>query len=492
MNESSIGRKAVFIIGKLQKLKPFGIYFIIFLLLTIFILDLYTPHGLIIDWMLYVFPLLIGFYILSDKALIPLVSVISALMVINLFTPQKTYIPFDFSVMNRISGMIVFIILTLFMREQKRIKINITLLNKELEKKVYTQNLDLLESNMNLQNINEELEKSKNLYLTTVNSFKACVYYIDRDYRFVLVNDAYIRLNETLGFETKLVGKNINVVSGFIDKSFLKDYEKIFNNGIDIIREEEKVFGNKVFNFDIIKTPLFENGNVLGIVTILRDITMVKDLEKKLLLVAMEVEEKQKKIFSEDLHEQLGAYLSTMKIYITKILQKNSIDEARELLEILKGMIYEAVDNTKNIVFKMTPHVLVNFGLIKAMEEYCARINSSNNNLITFTAKQTDKRFDKIVEIYVYRILLEFINNSITHSEAKSIKIDLNMIDNKLNIEYSDDGKGFEKNQIIADKDKGMGIRNIYSRVKVLNGKCAIESEIGKGMKATIEIENHN
>ena len=286
------------------------------------------------------------------------------------------------------------------------------------------------------------------MYLTTINSLKSCVYYINRDYRFVLVNDAFITLNASLGFETEFIGKNISVFSQFIDNSFLKDYEQIFKNGIDIIREEEKVFGNKVFYFDAIKTPVIENGHVTGIVTISRDITEMKVMEKKLLSVAMEVEEKQKKIFSEDLHEQLGAYLSTMKIYITKILQKNSIDEAKELLEILKGMIYEAVDNTKNIVFKMTPHVLVNFGLIKAIEEFCERINSSNNNLIKFSAKQSGKRFNSIVEIFTYRILLEFINNSLLHSEAKSIKIILNINENKLSLVYSDDGKGFDKYQI--------------------------------------------
>ena len=218
-----------------------------------------------------------------------------------------------------------------------------------------------------------------------------------------------------MGITENLIGKNIKEVHSIMDKSFNKDYELIFNNGKEITKEENGLYVDRVINFETTKTPVIDNGEVIGIVTIMRDITEKKELENKLQLIAMVAEENQKKTFAEDLHDGMGAILATMKMYINKILSKSTLEEAKDLLQVLKEIILEAIENTKNIAYKLTPHVLINFGLIKALEEYITRINCTNDIIISFKKPQIYQRPDINIEISIYRILQELLNNSIKH-----------------------------------------------------------------------------
>jgi signal transduction histidine kinase len=86
----------------------------------------------------------------------------------------------------------------------------------------------------------------------------------------------------------------------------------------------------------------------------------------------------------------------------------------------------------------------------------------------------------------LYRIVQEMVNNTLKHAGAKNISLILNVLPDQLNIQFSDDGKGFDMEKKL--KLKTIGLTSILSRVKFLNGEITIESEQGKGSTSFIQI----
>ena len=370
-------------------------------------------------------------------------------------------------------------------------------LYKELEQKIFDQNRTLNETNIQLNKTIESLEskekeitKSQQLYLTTINSSNEWIHYIDKDFKFVLINEALIKIHKSIGLDTELVGKNIKDIYTFLDKKIFEEYEYVFETGKELVTEEDTQYGNLYYNTETIKSPVFEKNKVVGVVTIIRDITERKEMERKILFAVLEAEEKEKKRFSEDLHDELGALLSTMKIYVNTVLKKHTIAEAHDLLLQLKEMIFEAVENTRTIAFNLTPNILVDFGLSRAIKTYCDKINNSQDISISFKSGEFYERINKNIEINIFRIVQELISNSLKHSGARNIKIDMGLKDKNLNFSYSDDGNGFDKEKILSKNLNGIGINNIFARVKLLNGICRIESDKGKGILVEIEVKN--
>ena len=88
----------------------------------------------------------------------------------------------------------------------------------------------------------------------------------------------------------------------------------------------------------------------------------------------------------------------------------------------------------------------------------------------------------------IYRVIQELINNALKHSEAKEITLKLTTEGNKIIFTFTDNGKGFDFERVRKDPKSGLGMRNIESRLSIVNGIFDIQSTIGKGTKTMIEI----
>jgi signal transduction histidine kinase len=96
-----------------------------------------------------------------------------------------------------------------------------------------------------------------------------------------------------------------------------------------------------------------------------------------------------------------------------------------------------------------------------------------------------DERFDANIEVVLYRVVCELVNNSLKHSACERIIIVVNKIGKNIVIDYSDNGKGFNLAEV---ESVGMGLSNIKSRISSLGGKIRFESKPGNGMLAHIEV----
>ncbi|MCD4664151.1 MAG: PAS domain S-box protein [Bacteroidales bacterium] len=221
----------------------------------------------------------------------------------------------------------------------------------------------------------------------------------------------------------------------------------------------------------------------------IRDISERKQIERRILKAVINTEEKERKRIAENLHDELGPFLSGIMMYVNELSSKN-IDpkQKQNLLSYLNEMVDTAIVNTKTISYNLMPAVLSDYGLIKAVEDFCKKINKLNDVKILFKSKSDFKFVDKTNEVIIYRIIIELINNTLKHAKASNIIIHLNKYINKLHLEYIDDGIGFNLNKSLK-KNQGFGLNNIINRLDSINGIFSFKSKKNQGINIKFEID---
>ena len=119
------------------------------------------------------------------------------------------------------------------------------------------------------------------------------------------------------------------------------------------------------------------------------------------------------------------------------------------------------------------------------MQNFIDKSVAMHDVKIRFTTNLRSERYDTDVEVILYRVICELINNSLKHSGCTSINLSLSQNGSELTLDYSDNGRGFNPQAMM---DCGMGLSNISSRINSLGGSCSITSSKGKGMQAAIRV----
>ncbi|RLD80543.1 MAG: hypothetical protein DRJ10_07270 [Bacteroidetes bacterium] len=216
-----------------------------------------------------------------------------------------------------------------------------------------------------------------------------------------------------------------------------------------------------------------------------------QNAERKILDAVIETEYKERKRFAEDLHDGLGVLLSTTRLYINEIEDSN-IEDRKSLIKQSNSMLDDAIANARNISNNIMPAALKNNGLEIAIRSFSDKINSSGNLKIDVQSVNFKKHYKSTIEITIYRILTEMINNTIKHAEATLVNISLIEKNKTLLVTYYDNGKGFDYDAMIKSSEKGMGLDNTISRINSISGTCSINSKVGEGFFAKIEVSTNN
>ena len=216
----------------------------------------------------------------------------------------------------------------------------------------------------------------------------------------------------------------------------------------------------------------------------------IVELEKNQKLYALDAmisgQEVERKRIAADLHDGLGALLSTVQMHFSSI--ENEINKLHELDIYSKANILldEACQEVRKIAHNMMPGTLLKIGLVPALQDLCDKLKNEDQMRVDFHAFSLDERLEERVEITIYRLVQEGLNNIVKHAQASEIIVQLSKDDSILHLTIEDNGVGFNVNK--AMEKGGMGMKNLDSRVKYLNGKLDIYSEIGKGSSITIDI----
>jgi signal transduction histidine kinase len=217
------------------------------------------------------------------------------------------------------------------------------------------------------------------------------------------------------------------------------------------------------------------------------DIDRLKS-EKRVISAIINTEENERKRFAKDLHDGLGPIMSTVKMSLSALGDRIKDPTDTIILNNTNHLVNEAINTLKDISNNLSPHVLSNFGLSSALSAFIAKINQTKAIEIDFKSNMENQRLESEKEVVMYRAACELINNSIRHSGASRIEIELNKHEKFITLQFNDNGRGFDTDLLVSEDTKGMGLSNIETRVKSVDGVFILESTPGKGTSALIKI----
>ena len=208
-------------------------------------------------------------------------------------------------------------------------------------------------------------------------------------------------------------------------------------------------------------------------------------LNKRILTAVLRTEEKARSRFSKELHDGLGPLLSSARMSLSVLSREERSADQREIIDNTTYVIDEAIRSLREISNNLSPHVLNDFGLARGVQNFIDKSAAMHDVKIRFTTNLRAERFDTDVEVILYRVICELINNSLKHAACSSINLSLSQNGTELALDYTDDGRGFNPQAMM---DCGMGLSNISSRINSLGGTFDIWSAKGKGMRAAIRV----
>ena len=208
-------------------------------------------------------------------------------------------------------------------------------------------------------------------------------------------------------------------------------------------------------------------------------------LNKRILTAVLRTEEKARSRFSKELHDGLGPLLSSARMSLSALARDERSPEQKEIIDNTTYVIDEAIRSLREISNNLSPHVLNDFGLARGVQNFIDKSAAMHDVKIRFTTNLRSERFDTDVEVILYRVICELINNSLKHAACSSINLSLSQNGTELALDYTDDGRGFNPQAMM---DCGMGLSNISSRINSLGGVFDIASAKGRGMRAAIRV----
>ena len=332
---------------------------------------------------------------------------------------------------------------------------------------------------MGINMLGEELEGttiSKNIFENIFNSVSNILFVINKD---------------GIVIESNHFGKRIKSIKN--NKTKLSDICKIrdVQNSFDFLRSHKRkkiecTFLNKKNNTIYTHTSLIPlsreiNNSNDNFLIVAEDITQEKLHHLQIIKTIINTQENERKRVADDLHDSLGQELSSIRMMISALNKDELSPSNMKIINTCNSVLKNSISDLRTICFNLMPASLESADLITAVNELLdntpieAKFHSNTNIII----------LDKEINIAIYRVIQEFINNSIKHSKASLLTIDFNYNLDELTIILTDNGKGFNVNRI---KSEGRGLMTMKNRIDSINGTFLIKSNKGEGTEVKIEI----
>lgn len=199
---------------------------------------------------------------------------------------------------------------------------------------------------------------------------------------------------------------------------------------------------------------------------------------------AISSQEKERSRFAKDLHDGFGQMISVLNLNL-KALEQGDKDN-HEVFENSSKILEEMYQELKGICFNLMPQTLIKHGITSAINELASRINQANQIQVETDFFGLDERLSDVLEISIYRISQEWINNVIKYSDASRITIQLTRDENEITLLIEDNGMGFDIEQLKSGQ--GNGWKNMNTRTNLINGD--LELDTTPGLKGNTLIVN--
>lgn len=285
------------------------------------------------------------------------------------------------------------------------------------------------------------------------------------------------------------ISSDISMVKGKRLYSFIAEHPKWSENLERVLKENLETFhfttSTLYKRFYRLEGHWIEDDFVM----FMEDITKTKTIEKQTLHAILQGQEQERRRIAQEIHDGLGPLFSSLTMHIEsleEIIEEKTPDFIFQC-SILRELSKTIAQDIRSISHDLMPSAVEDFGLATALENLCKSTNEVSKSEINFYAANLTERLDKNVELGLYRIGQELLNNALKYAKAESIVIQLIKHDDSIVLMVEDDGVGFDK-QLMSEMKKGIGWRNISMRTKSLGGVFTIDAQIGDGVLGTVEI----
>lgn len=210
--------------------------------------------------------------------------------------------------------------------------------------------------------------------------------------------------------------------------------------------------------------------------------SLVQEQELNLIKASIEGQDEERKRIAQELHDSIGGNLAGIK------LQLSSFAKNSEALKNINGQIDETYQLVRDISHTLIPKKFKQNAFTDLVKEYANSISKTNMLSVSFHPHPIEEinTIDEKIQMELFKILQELMTNTLKHAEATKVDIHLNLIANELSLLFEDNGKGFDTDTTTD----GIGLGNIKSRIKDINGVLHVDSNINRGTIIAIEIPN--
>ncbi len=204
----------------------------------------------------------------------------------------------------------------------------------------------------------------------------------------------------------------------------------------------------------------------------------------------IENQENEQNRIAKDVHDGIGQMLTGLK-YNLESINLNDIDKATIKIEQLKDQAANIIKGVRAATFNLTPPELTDHGIVPAISKLTHELSKlTGKNILLYNETNFNQRLDSLVEINIYRITQEAINNAIKYADSTHIIVTISYTEKILSIVIDDNGKGFDISKIKSEKngEGGMGLTFMRERIKYINGRLFINSVPNKNTRITLNV----
>jgi len=209
--------------------------------------------------------------------------------------------------------------------------------------------------------------------------------------------------------------------------------------------------------------------------------------QRQLLEATIQAQEEERRRVARDLHDEVGAMLALVKLNVHQLTAQV---ENKENGTQVKKMLDDVMSSVRHISHDLLPVILEKMGLAQALFSLKTAVPAESGLQLNVTCNQPDKRLDGRTELLLYRVVQELFSNTLKHANATEVTIDLQLNDTDLQLNYQDNGKGFDYQALLQQPNNkaGLGLMNMQARLQLLNGHFNFDSSPNFGSKAIISV----
>lgn len=228
-----------------------------------------------------------------------------------------------------------------------------------------------------------------------------------------------------------------------------------------------------------------------GFLMIIHDVTKEKELEASSIQSLITGQEDERRRLAREIHDGIAPLLSSAKLELDLVLEElkqfdASIPDNR--LKTIRQTIDTISVDLRDLSHRLIPRLVEDFGLQSAFKNLVARMTGKSKTQVELYCNlKPEERFDRDIELNLFRCGQELLNNALKHAGASLVMVQVIRHEESIVLMVEDDGTGFDPDTLQGDRE-GIGLTNVETRVKMLNGEFIVESVKGRGTLVSIEI----